>query len=136
MAKLIISRRKEWQNRSRKFGIYVDGEKKDVIENGAVKELELEPGKHTLKFKMDWVASPEKELEISDEKAKSFEVSGFKLGRWLFPVFFIVLALFFLVKVFWDKTVDEFVYIVLPLFVIYLYYLTFGRKKYIEISEL
>ncbi|MFP4025678.1 MAG: hypothetical protein ACLFVR_14240, partial [Thiohalospira sp.] len=64
MGKLIISRRKEWQNRGRKFGVYIDGEKVDVIENGAIKEMELEPGKHTLKFKIDWCSSPEKEIEV------------------------------------------------------------------------
>lgn len=136
MGKLIISRRKEWQNRGRKFGVYIDGEKFDVIENGAIKELELEPGKHKVKFKIDWCSSPEEEIEVPENKAKSIEVSGFKLGKWLFPVFYVVLALFFLIKVFLDKTIDELVYVVLPLFVVYLYYLTFGRKKYIEIKEL
>jgi hypothetical protein len=136
MAKLIISRRKEWQNRGRKFGIYIDGEKRDVIENGAIKELELEPGKHTLKFKIDWTGSPEKELEISDEKSKSIEVSGFKLGKWLFPVFYLVLILFFVFDVFFDKMVNELIYIAIPLFVVYLYYVTLGRKKYLEIREL
>lgn len=136
MGKLIISRRKEWQNRGRKFGVYIDGEKVDVIENGAIKEMELEPGKHTLKFKIDWCSSPEKEIEVPGDKSKSVEVSGFKLGKWLFPVFYLVLALFFLAKILWDKTIDELVYIVIPLFVVYLYYLTFGRKKYLEIKEL
>jgi len=136
MAKLIISRRKEWQNRGRKFGIYIDGEKKDVIENGAVKELELEPGKHTLKFKIDWMGCPEKELEISEEKAKSVEIGGFKLGKWLFPLFYLVLILFFVFDVFFDKMVNELIYIAIPLFVVYLYYVTLGRKKYLEIREL
>ncbi len=136
MGKLIISRRKEWQNRGRKFGVYIDGEKVDVIENGAIKELELEPGKHTLKFKIDWCSSPDRAIEIPENRSKSVEIRGFKLGRWLFPVFYVVLALFFLIKVFLDKTIDELVYVVIPLFVVYLYYLTFGRKKYIEIKEL
>ncbi|MEA2105765.1 MAG: hypothetical protein U9P82_03465 [Bacteroidota bacterium] len=136
MGKLIISRRKEWQNRGRKFGVYINGEKVDVIENGAIKELELEPGKHKVKFKIDWCSSPEEEIEVPENKAKSIEVSGFKLGRWLFPVFYVILALFFLIKVFLDKTIDELIYVVIPLFLVYLYYLTFGRKKYIEIKEL
>ncbi|MEE4197688.1 MAG: hypothetical protein V2I54_08595 [Bacteroidales bacterium] len=136
MAKLILSRRKEWQNRGRKFGIYIDGEKADVLENGEIKELELDPGKHTVKFKMDWMSSPEKELEISEEKSKSVEVSGFKLGKWLYPLFYLVLALFFIIKVFLEKTIDELVYIMIPLLAVYLYYLTIGRKKYLEIKEL
>mgnify|MGYP006299421999 CR=1 FL=1 len=123
MGKLIISRRKEWQNRGRKFGVYINGEKVDVIENGAIKELEIEPGKHKVKFKIDWCSSPEEEIEVPENKAKSIEVSGFKLGRWLFPVFYVILALFFLIKVFLDKTIDELVYVVIPLFVVYLYYL-------------
>ena len=34
MAKIILSRKKEWANRARKFTIFIDGEKKDTISNG------------------------------------------------------------------------------------------------------
>ena len=36
MGKLIISRKKEWNNKGRKFGVYIDGEKKDIIGNGEI----------------------------------------------------------------------------------------------------
>jgi hypothetical protein len=79
---------------------------------------------------------PEKELEISEEKAKSVEIGGFKLGKWLFPLFYLVLILFFVFDVFLNKVVNELIYIAIPLFVVYLYYITLGRKKYLEIREL
>lgn len=64
MSKLIISRKKEWQNRARKYKIYIDGEQKDIIENGKIKEMDLEPGKHQVQLKIDWCSSPEMEFDF------------------------------------------------------------------------
>ena len=136
MGRLIVSRRKDWQNRGRKFGVYIDGEKKDVIENGEIKELEIESGKHKVQFKIDWCSSPELEIEIPTEKSKSIEISGYKIGRWLFPLFYIVFGIYFLLKMFLNKNIVELMYLVIPFFLVMLYYYTFGRKKYIEIKEL
>ena len=136
MGRLIVSRRKDWQNRGRKFGVYIDGEKKDVIENGEIKELEIESGKHKVQFKIDWCSSPELEIEIPTEKSKSIEISGYKIGRWLFPLFYIVFGIYFLLKMFLNKNIVELMYLVIPFFLVMLYYYTFGRKKYIEIKEM
>lgn len=136
MGKLIISRRKEWSNRGRKFKIFINGENVDYIENGEVKELNLEPGKNKVLFKVDWCSSQEIDLEISDEKAKTIEVSGFKIGRWMYPLFYALLAAYFIIKVAFNVYLKELMYPVIPLTLIILYYVSFGRKKYIEIKEL
>lgn len=36
------------------IGIYLDGEKIDVIGNRELKEIEIESGKHMLKSNIDW----------------------------------------------------------------------------------
>ena len=136
MGKLIISRRKEWQNRGRKFKIFVDGENIDLIKNGEIKELDLKSGNHKVQFKIDWCGSSEVQIEIPEDKSKSLEVRGFKIGKWMLPLFNIVLTVFFLITVFFNYTVRELAYASIPFLLIMLYYLTFGRKKYIEISEL
>ena len=136
MAKLIISRRKEWQNRGRQFKIFVDGENIDLIKNGEIKELDLKSGNHKVKFKIDWCESQEVEIEIPEDKSRSLEVSGFKIGRWVLPFFNLTLAAFFLIKVFLDQTIKELVYVSIPFLLIMMYYLTIGRKKYIEVSHL
>lgn len=136
MGKLIISRRKEWSNRGRKFKIFINDENVDYIENGEVKELNLEPGINKVLFKVDWCSSQEIDLEISDEKAKTIEVSGFKIGRWMYPLFYALLAAYFIIKVAFNVYLKELMYPVIPLTLIILYYVSFGRKKYIEIKEL
>ena len=136
MGKLIITRRKEWQNRARNFSIFIDNEKRDYITNGEIKELEIEPGKHNLLFKVDWCSSQKMEIEIPIEKAKTIEVSGFKLAKWIYPIFFILFGTFYIIKIFFSIQIDELVYLSIPLILIILYYLSFGRKKYIEIKEL
>ncbi|HAN18922.1 MAG: hypothetical protein A2X13_12000 [Bacteroidetes bacterium GWC2_33_15] len=136
MAKIILSRKKEWANRARKFNIFIDGEKKDTISNGEIKELELEPGKHEIVLKVDWCSSPVLETELKEEKSKTIEIRGFKANRWLMPVLYIVVIIYFIARVVFKIELVEVLYVVLPLSLVYLYYLTFGRKKYIEIEEI
>lgn len=136
MGKLIISRRKEWINKARKYNIFIDGVKKEVINNNEVKEIELEAGEHQLVLKVDWCSSPEFKVNILDDKAKSVEVSNFKQARWIYPIFYVVFGAFMLIKWIYNIYVEEFMYLVFPLVLILFYYLSFGRKKYLVIKEL
>lgn len=136
MAKIILSRKKEWANRARKFTIFIDGEKKDTISNGEIKEIELAPGKHKILLKVDWFSSPELEVDVKEERAKTIEVCGFKANRWLMPLMYIVLGIYFISAFVFKKEFKEIMYLVIPIALVYIYYLTLGRKKYIEITEL
>lgn len=136
MSKLIISRKKEWQNRARKYKIYIDGEQKDIIENGKIKEMDLEPGKHQVQLKIDWCSSPEMEFDFSDDKTRTIEVSGYKLMRWIYPIFLIVFGTFLMAKWIFELYVDELMYVSIPIILILFYYMTLGRKKYLTIKEI
>lgn len=136
MAKIILSRKKEWVNRARKFNVFIDGEKKDSIANGEIKEIELNPGKHKIMLKVDWCSSPELELNLKEEKSKTVEVCSFKANRWLFPIMYVVIGIYFISVFILKKDIKELMYIVLPIAAVYFYYLTFGRKKYIVIEEI
>jgi len=136
MPKLVISRRKEWSNRARKFSIYIDGKFHDVISNNEIKDFDLESGKHNVLLKVDRCSSPEIEIDLSDEKSTTMEASIFKLMRWIYPILYGIFAAFLLLKWIFDIYIQELVYVVIPLVLIIAYYFTFGRKKYIEIIEL
>jgi hypothetical protein len=136
MARIIISRKKEWTNRARKFGVFIDGEKKDTISNGEIKDIEVTPGKHKLIFKVDWCSSPELEFEAKEEKSKTVEVSGFKANKWLLILSYIILGVYFFSVFILQKDMKAIMYFIIPIFLVYLYYLTLGRKKYLEINEL
>jgi len=135
MAKLIVKRKKEWNNRARKFKLYIDGEKVDHIGNGEIKEFELKPGKHTVIAKMDWMSSPEFELDLSGDKSKTIELSGYKLGRYLVPFLFGLLGLVLVLDYVFHVEVKFLFYFFIPPLLVSLYYSTIGRKKFIEIKE-
>lgn len=136
MARIIISRKKEWSNRARKFGVYVDGEKKETILNGEIKDVEVPAGKHKIMFKVDWCSSPELEIDVKEEKSKTVEVSGFKANAWLLIAMYVVLGIYFISEFFLQQRFKVVMYLVFPIALAYIYYLTLGRKKYLEIKEL
>jgi hypothetical protein len=135
MAKLFIKRKKEWNNRARKFKLYIDGEKVDNIGNGEIKEFELKPGKHTVIAKIDWMSSPEFKVDLSDDKSKTIELSGYKLGRFMAPVFLGIIGLAFIFDYVFQIDTKFLFYLFIPPILVSLYYSTIGRKKFIEIKE-
>jgi hypothetical protein len=136
MARIIISRKKEWSNRARKFGVYIDGEKKDTVLNGEIKDIEVPAGKHKIMFKVDWCTSPEIEIELKEDKSKTVEVSSFKANSWLLIGMYIILAVYFISEFFLQQRFKGIMYLVFPIVLVYIYYLTLGRKKYLEINQL
>ena len=135
MAKLIIKRTSEWNNRMRGIGIYLDGEKIGAIGNGEIKEFEIEPGEHTLKSKIDWCGSETLKMNLTDNETKKVELSGFKLGKFMMPIALIISIIYF---AFGEKlNLDSMLFLVLILpFGLYLvYHLTLGRNKYLRLEE-
>jgi hypothetical protein len=135
MAKLIIKRTSEWNNRMRDIEIYLDGEKISVIGNGQIKEFEVEPGEHTLRSKIDWCGSETLKMNISDNESKRIELSGFKLGKYIVPILLIISIAYigFGEKLNFDPML--FSVIMLPLGLYFIYHLTLGRNKYLRLEE-
>jgi|SRR6056297_2531647 len=135
MAKLIVKRKKEWNNRARKYKLFIDGEKVDYIGNGEIKEFELEPGKHSVIAKMDWMSSPEFDVELTGDKSKTIELSCYKLGRYLYPYLFGILGLVLVLEHIFHVEVKFLFYFFIPPLLVSIYYSTIGREKFIEIKE-
>ena len=134
MATIILQRSNEYANRIRDYQVYVDGAKLGVIANGATKEFEVLPGRHTLQCRIDWCSSPTVEFDMSVDTIKIFEVSGFKNSKWVMRVGIGIVLLSFIVE--W--TVDNPIYIfamLLPVFLVLMYFITFGRKRYLTLRE-
>ena len=135
MTKLIIKRTSEWNNRMRDIGIYLDGKKIGVIGNGEIKEFEVEPGEHTLKSKIDWCGSETLKINLTDNKTKRIELSGFKLGRYMMPISLIISIIYF---AFGRKlNLDPMLFLILiaPFGLFLIYHLTLGRNKYLRLVE-
>ncbi|MFL5807901.1 MAG: hypothetical protein ACJ749_00190 [Flavisolibacter sp.] len=134
MARLIVQRTSEYNNRLRHFRIFIDGEEVDKIANGETMEFHLTPGRHRLYSKIDWCSSQEISFDISDGETKMFKLGGFRHGNWIIPlsVGFVVLGSLFRAT----AGVDYVLYLMIPGFLLLVYYLTIGRKKYLTLTEL
>ena len=135
MSKLIIKRTSEWNNLARKFGIYIDDKKIGTISHGETKEFEINPGEHKIKAKIDWCGSQKLEFNIADNEIKEMEIGGFKNGKTIMPVGFVVMGLLFLITYFLKIESKFFILLAFLVFLYPLYYTTIGRNKYLTIRE-
>ena len=132
MSKLTIKRNSEWNNRSRYFKVYIDGEKIDVIGDDEIKDFQLKSGKHKLVLKIDWCRSRIFEFDLNEGDNKAVEVSGFKYGNILTPVVYLLFPLFYI-----DSHVEynlQFL-LVIPIlsFAYVMFFVTFGKNRYIRL---
>ncbi len=133
MATLIIKRTSEYNNRLRDYQIFLDGKKIGTIANGQTKEFEMPPGQHTLIAKIDWCSSPEISLTINETDRKELVVGGFKNGNWLLPIALGIIVVHFILEALFNFNYA--IIFVFPIFILLIYYITFGRKKYLVLSE-
>lgn len=136
MAKLIIERTSEWNNRMRDIGLYLDGEKIGVIGNGKTKEFDIEPGEHQLWAKIDWCGSRTLNLNLSDTGIQKVKLSGFKYGKWLMPVGMILIVLYFVLGYQLNINPIFFLIFIIPIVAYLFYYLTFGRDRYLRLKKI
>ena len=135
MTKLIITRTSEWNNKARKFGLYLNDKKIGTIEDGEKKEFEIEPGIYKINGKIDWCKSPKIEFDITENESKEIEISGFKYGNIIMPIGLGIVLFFFLIKLIF-KIESNFLIILGGIGFLYpLYYITIGKNKYLSIRE-
>jgi len=127
MATMVLNRTSEYANRLINFGVFVDGKKVGTIANGETKKFDVLSGQHTLVTKIDWCSSPTLVFSIGDNEIKNFKVGGFRNASWLVPTALIIIILSYIVSYLF--------YLVIPVFLLIVYYLTIGRKRYLTLIE-
>jgi len=133
MGKIVVSRKQEWNNRLRQIGIYVDGQKLGTIGNGEVKTFDIPDGNHSIKAKIDWCGSREIEFLISAEEKKYFRLSGFKYSNIIMPIALVLVILSIFLRRLYHF--DHTIWLILPIFLILLYYLTIARNDYLTLKQ-
>ncbi len=133
MATLLISRPSEWNSRFREYEILLNGKKLGNVANGKAKEFEIPAGTHTVTATIDWCGSQEHQLTVAESEVKEIQVSGFTLGKWLVPFNLAMLLLYFIVNLAFDVNIVFLFLLVLPMFLYLVYFLTFGRNKYLRL---
>ena len=134
MATIRLKRTNEYNNRMRDYKIFIDGQQVGTIANGETKDFPTTVGQHTVTAKIDWCSSPELLIELKENQTSNLKVGGFKYGKILMPVGLGLIVLHFILSKFADF--DYTIFLVAPLFLLLVYYLTIGRKKYLTLEEL
>ena len=134
MATIKIKRTSELVNMARNYRIFIDKQFVGKIANGATKEFPTTAGYHTVTAKIDWCSSPNISININTNETKYLTVGNFKYGSWL-----VLLGLGIVVLLFMLKGIFGFSYalnfFLIPIFLLFFYYITIGRKKYLTLSE-
>ncbi|MFN8339912.1 MAG: hypothetical protein U0T36_12935 [Saprospiraceae bacterium] len=133
MATIRLKRTSEYNNRMRDYKIFIDGKQVGTIANGETKDFPTTVGQHIVTAKVDWCSSPELSIELKESQTSSLKVGGFKYGQILMPIGIGLIVLHFILSKFADF--DYIMFLVAPLFLLLVYYLTIGRKKYLTLEE-
>lgn len=133
MATIRLKRTSEYNNRMRDYKIFIDGQQVGTIANGETKDFPTTVGQHTITAKIDWCSSPKISIELKENQTSNLKVGGFKYGQILMPVGLGLTVLHFILSKFADF--DNTIFLVAPLFLLMVYYLTIGRKKYLTLEE-
>jgi|SRR5690554_50550 len=133
MATVRLKRTSEYNNRIRDYKIFIDGQQVGTIANGETKDFPTTVGQHTVRAKIDWCSSPELSIELKENQTSSLKVGGFKYGQILILVGLGLIVLHFILSKFADF--DYTILLFAALFLLMVYYLTIGRKKYLTLEE-
>ena len=133
MATIKIQRTNDYINALRKYRLYIDGQKIGTINNDETKDFEIPSGRHSLIAKIDWCSSPEISFEVKDDHTKTILVGGLKNGKWIMPIILIIVVVSLLLPNYSQTNYKLF--LVLPPCLFILYFITFGRKNYLTLSE-
>ena len=139
-AKLILTRKGSVVNRRQRFKVLLDGAEAGQIKNDDTEEFTLEPGKHRVQCKVNWMSSEVQTVDFKDG-VNTYLTVGNGL-KFIVPLYFLMLAgllfpfYFHLVKAPVPDYVSTLkVVLILPAILYYLLYLTVFRKKYLVIGE-
>ena len=133
MASIKLHRKREYTNRMRDYKIFIDGLEVGTIANGETKEFATTVGQHSVTAKIAWCSSPDISIKTDDNEIVNLKVSVFKNGNWLMPIAGGIIALHFILKMTVD--LEYTIVLVIPVFILLIYYLTLGRKKYLTMTE-
>jgi len=141
MAKIRFQRTCEYINSKRDYKIYIDGQLIGTISNGETKEFETTTEQHTITAKIGWCNSPGISINTSDNITTKLKVGGgIKNVKWfrLFGVVLVVLYFILILIMEFDHTrflLLAPIILLAPISLLYIYYMTLGRKNYLTLNE-
>ena len=134
MALIRIKRTSEYINKLRNIDIFIDGKKVGKIANGEIKDFPTSTGNHKLLAKIDWGTSPEIIVNLKENQLINLELGTFKYGKHLAPISIGLIPLHYILKYLFD--INYSIILLVPFFLLLVYYLTIGRKKYLTLKQI
>ena len=139
MAKLIISRKREFVNWSSEYKIFLNGQEFGAISNGEKIEIDIPEGTSIIKAKINWMGSPDLPISVNNDESKFVSISVVKQVNIVFGLMSLITLL---IIIFRQQMRIDFPFLKLPVAIISscfiiasCYYMTIGRNKYIKIKE-
>jgi hypothetical protein len=129
MPAIILSTTKGWNNRNRKFGVYLDKQKIGTIQSGQTKEFEIAPGEHHLKAKTGFFRTKKTSITLVKDEKKSIKLKGSSFPIWVVSLILISAVVIVMAMPsidFSDKLL--LILLILPEVVYLFYYQTFRFK--------
>ena len=140
MAKIIINPKTSFQQRLRRFSVYIDGTKAGEAVKGNPEEFVVSAGVHAVQCKMNWYSSNTYEVVVNENEIKFLQVQSNMPYFWLFYTCFLVsllapMAMRFL-GIEKPENFETIRAVVLVIVVLYFLFFTFiKRKTYLKVSE-
>jgi hypothetical protein len=135
MSKLIVERTSEWQSRSGKVDLYLNGSKVDSLDKKERKEFELTSDKNTLQVRMGWHTSQEIEIDLGEQEKAVYKISEAKGFNWLYLAAILSGLAYYAINFFFNQKIYLLGLIALPGILYLAYLMTFGRKKYFRLNK-
>lgn len=134
MTTIKIQRLNDYMNRMRDYKIFIDGQQVGTIANGETKVFPATVGQHSVTAKIDWCSSPDILIDSKEDELIHLKVAGFKNGNWIMPIAGGIIALHFILSM--TLNIEYTIYLVIPAFILLMYYFTIGRKKYLTLLKI
>ncbi len=133
MPRLIVNRKSHWINKMRNIGLYLDDHKIGTIGNGDMEEFTVTAGPHTIRAKLDWCGSNKHNFIITNNETYTVAVEPYKYATALLAIEMGLLAVHLIAKFLYE--IDYIIWLIIPFFMVSLYYTTFGYNRYLVIKE-
>lgn len=147
MAQLIIKRTQQWANKFRRIEVEINGSKTMELADGQEDMVELPAGKVQIRARISWTKSNLMEFHLSENETKVIQLGCHVEYGWTEKVLTIIsFTVLFGTLFYYGEIKTTSLIILLILWIIrdliitkgksILYYLTFGRERYLYLKTL
>ncbi len=135
MPKLIIKRNSEWASKMRSFELFINGVKISEIKDRQLISFEIPEGTYRLQARIDWCSSQPLDFELKKDEVKRVEVTGFIFSKYFFPAAIGSVLMFFGYRALYQKSSLFLAALLMVFFGYLLYFISIGRKHFLQLKE-